>query len=164
VYAQFLPAATRHWRVAAEKPPGQTLTSLPVRRQRVQTLRVVFVLPTSVRTFTRLGFQVRRVLLLAWETLFPVVVRFPHRSQVRDIGLEYSKFAPSCKAGACLPLAPARELPIILWRGSVRILPATLSLSLSKFRQFLAAEWGTVAVLYALCTLPAVVWRSDCFP
>jgi hypothetical protein len=35
---------------------------LPVRRQRVQILSVVLVPSTRVRTFSRLGFQVRRVL------------------------------------------------------------------------------------------------------
>jgi hypothetical protein len=59
------------------------LTTLPLRRQRVQTLRVVLLLPTNVRTFTRLGFQVLRVLLWAWLTLFPAVVDFPHISHLR---------------------------------------------------------------------------------
>jgi hypothetical protein len=41
---------------------------LPLRRQRVQTFIVVFVLPTMVRTLRRLGFQVRRVRFFAWLT------------------------------------------------------------------------------------------------
>jgi hypothetical protein len=32
-----------------------------------------------------LGFHVLRVRFLAWLTLFPVIVCFPHSSQIRDI-------------------------------------------------------------------------------
>jgi hypothetical protein len=58
---------------------------LPVRRQRVQILIVVFVLPTMVWIFKRLGFHTLRVLFLAWLTLFPVTVPFPHISHLRAI-------------------------------------------------------------------------------
>jgi hypothetical protein len=48
------------------------LTTLPLRRQRVQTL-MRFVDPsTTARTLWMLGLNERLVLLLAWLTLLPV--------------------------------------------------------------------------------------------
>jgi len=59
------------------------LTTLPLRRQRVQIFRVVLVLPTMAWTLWRLGFQTLRVRFFAWLTLFPVTVPLPHMSHLR---------------------------------------------------------------------------------
>jgi len=49
-------------------------------------------LPTRVPTFSRAGFQVRRV-------LFPVVVLFPQRSHVRDMEVKCNKSGKSGQTG-----------------------------------------------------------------
>jgi hypothetical protein len=56
----------------------QRLITLPERMHRVQTVMTAFFFPTMACTFWRFGFQVRLLLLLAWLTLLPVVVCFPH--------------------------------------------------------------------------------------
>ena len=61
------------------------LVIISLLRQRAHIFTVKVVPSISVFTFTRLGFHVRRVRFLAWLTLLPVVVCFPHRSQVLDI-------------------------------------------------------------------------------
>ncbi len=45
----------------------------PDRRQRVQTRMRLWAPPTIARTVWILGLKTRRVLLLAWLTLFPEV-------------------------------------------------------------------------------------------
>ena len=52
----------------------------------MHTFRVVLVFPTMVWTLRRLGFHTLRVLFLAWLTLFPETVPFPHMSHLRAIG------------------------------------------------------------------------------
>jgi hypothetical protein len=68
-----------------ERNDYTTFTTLPERRQRVQILMVVFVLPIIVWILRRLGFHTLRVLFFAWLTLFPVTVPFPHMSHLRAI-------------------------------------------------------------------------------
>src|SRR5687767_4182373 len=56
---------------AAAVPRGARLT-FPAERHRVQTFTfTIFPLSSTTRTTWRFGFQTRRVLLLAWETLLP---------------------------------------------------------------------------------------------
>ncbi len=57
-----------------------TLVTFPERRQRVQTRTRRTVPATRARTRWRLGRKRRRVLLLAWLTLLPVVGPLPQIS------------------------------------------------------------------------------------
>src|SRR5689334_15857793 len=57
-------------RHATAVPRGARLT-LPAFRQRVQTFTFSIFPSTTVRTTWRFGFQMRRVLLLACDTLLP---------------------------------------------------------------------------------------------
>src|SRR6185369_11883818 len=59
------------------------LVTLPLRMQRVHTFMVLRVEPTTTCTVCRLGCQVRLVLLLAWETLFPTPRRLSQISHTR---------------------------------------------------------------------------------
>jgi phosphoribosyl 1,2-cyclic phosphate phosphodiesterase len=56
------------------------LTTLPLFKHRAHTFRVVFVLPTRVFTFMRLGRHTRRRAFLEWLTLLPLTVPFPQIS------------------------------------------------------------------------------------
>ncbi len=56
------------------------LSTLPERRQRLQTETVVCVPFTLALTFLMLGFQVLLVFLLEWETLRPKVTPLPQYS------------------------------------------------------------------------------------
>lgn len=51
--------------------PRGALTIFPADRQEVQTLTLITFPPISIRATCRFGFQVRRVLLFACDTLFP---------------------------------------------------------------------------------------------
>ncbi len=51
---------------------------LPALRQRVQTLIFVILPSIRIRATWRFGFQTRRTLLFACETLFPKVTPFLH--------------------------------------------------------------------------------------
>jgi len=64
------------------------LVTEPERMQRVQTL-MVDTLPLAALAFTfcRLGYQVVRVLLLAWLTLLPVLGPLPQISHFLDMDL-----------------------------------------------------------------------------
>lgn len=55
--------------------------------QRVQTLMVRTVPLLTALTFCRLGYQVVRVLLLAWLTLLPVLGPLPQISHFLDMSL-----------------------------------------------------------------------------
>ena len=59
---------------------GQTLVTLPERRQREHTLTVLCVPFMTALTFLMFGFQARLVLRLEWETFKPKVTPFPHTS------------------------------------------------------------------------------------
>ena len=58
----------------------QTLVTLPERRQREHTWRVLWVPLTSALTVLMLGFHCLFVLRLEWETLSPNVTPFPQIS------------------------------------------------------------------------------------
>ena len=77
----------------------------------MQIFNVVFVRPTIVWIFRRLGFQTLRVRFLAWLTLFPVTVPLPHMSHLRAIKClpsisellwrqQHTENACECKEGA----------------------------------------------------------------
>lgn len=72
----------------------------PERMQRVQTLMVRTVPLLTALTFCKLGYQVVRVLLLAWLTLLPVLGPLPQISHFLDMSLppvltEFSLLAES---------------------------------------------------------------------
>jgi hypothetical protein len=64
--------------------------------QRVQARMRRTEPPIFARTDCKLGFQRRRVLLLAWLTLFPTPGLFPQRSQTLDI---FDSWRPRIAAG-----------------------------------------------------------------
>ena len=64
--------SVRHMLQGMEGDQTAFLTN-PDRRQRVQTRIRLWLLPTTARTVWILGLNTRRVLLLAWLTLFPEV-------------------------------------------------------------------------------------------
>jgi hypothetical protein len=65
----------------------RALVTEPERMQRVQTLMVRTVPLLTAFTFCRLGYQVVRVLLLAWLTLLPLLGPLPQISHFLDMGL-----------------------------------------------------------------------------
>lgn len=78
---------SNHGRPGQELPTvaGPAFVTLPAERQRVHT-RTRRTSPDSMmRTRRRFGSQRRLVLLFAWETLLPVIGRFPQTWQTFDI-------------------------------------------------------------------------------
>ena len=83
-----------------------------LRRQFVQTRAVLCVPRSSMRTAWRLGSHRRRVLFIAWETLFPVIGPLPQTSHRLAITGEpyHSGTTPGKGAGGRRPL-PERVVP-----------------------------------------------------
>jgi len=59
--------------------------TLPAFKQEVQTVIFLGTPSITTRTFCKLGRKRRLVILLAWDTLFPVIGFFPHISQTLAI-------------------------------------------------------------------------------
>ena len=72
----------------------------------VDTFKVTHLSSSGIkkRFLTKLALNLRLVLFIAWETLFPTIALFPVSSQTLDIALYFSRyFKTGCKLTIFLP-------------------------------------------------------------